>query len=299
MNIKSAIKTFRLRTLPLSLSGVILGILTAVSDGNFYPGISILIVFTALSLQILANVSNELGDTLKGTDKADRLGPKYAVQKGDLTVDDLKQLIEVFVGLSCCFGGAAVWCAYQADWGALLSPSFYIMLALGVLSIIGAMGYTLGRKPYGYYALGDAGVFIFFGLLSVMGSYFLLTKELFWSLLLAASGCGLLSVAVLNINNMRDIDSDKRTRLTIPMVIGLKNAKIYHTTLIATSQVLFLLFVLNRSTAWTSYIFLIFIPFWVWHVKEVWKREGKNLDPMLPPLSLGALAQATILGAFI
>lgn len=290
------IKSFRLRTLPLSLSGVILGSLIAAADGFFSREVFIFAILTTLSLQILANLANELGDAQKGTDTAERLGPQYSVQSGTTSVEELKKLIEVFVGLSLCFGFALVWVAFGADWSAMASPSFYIMLSLGALAVAAALGYTLGRKPYGYMALGDLGVFLFFGLLSVLGSYFLMSKELYWSLMFAASGCGFLSVAVLNLNNMRDMEQDRRTRLTIPIKIGLRNAKIYHTVLIAGSQLLFLLFVLWRSFSWSSFIFLIFVPFWVWHIVEVWRREGRALDKLFPSLSFGALIQCIILG---
>lgn len=292
------IKSLRLRTLPLSLSGVILGSLIAAADGFLSMAVFIFAVLTTLSLQILANLANELGDAQKGTDTAERLGPQYSVQSGAVSVDELRKLIEVFVGFSLCFGFALVWVAFGADWSAMASPSFYIMLSLGALAVAAALGYTLGKRPYGYMALGDLGVFLFFGLLSVMGSYFLMAKELHWSLILVASGCGFLSMAVLNLNNMRDMEQDRRTRLTIPIVIGLRNAKIYHTILVAGSQLLFLLFVINRNGNWTSFIFLIFVPLWVWHITEVWKREGESLDKLFPSLSFGALIQCIILGLF-
>jgi len=293
-----SLKSFRLRTLPLSMAGIFLGSLIASSDSAFKPGIFLFALLTTLSLQILANLANELGDARKGTDRAERLGPQYSLQCGTSSLEELKKLVEIFTGLSLAFGFALVWIAFDADLSALGSFSFYVMLLLGALAVVAALGYTLGRKPYGYMALGDLGVFLFFGLLSVLGSYFLMAKDLYWSLVFAASGCGLLSVAVLNLNNMRDIESDRRTRVTIPIKIGLRNAKIYHTALIACSQVLFLLFVLWRSFHWTSLLFLIFIPLWYWQITETWKREGKELDKLLPSLSLGTLAQCILLGLF-
>lgn len=295
--IKAYIKSFRLRTLPLSMSGIILGSLIAATDGMLDGNIFHYAILTTLSLQILSNVANELGDALKGTDSEERLGPKYSAQSGALTIVELKRTVITFIIISALLGSLLVWEAFGSNPKVIFSTGFYTMLALGALAILAALGYTLGKKPYGYMALGDLGVFLFFGLLSVMGSYFLMTKTLHFTLLLPAAACGFLSMGVLNLNNMRDIESDRRTRLTLPMILGLKGAKVYHTLLISMSQVCFTLFILLKSNRPFYYIFLIFLPLWIIHIIMVWKRNGKELDSLIPPLSIGTLLQCTLFGA--
>ncbi|MBO4467273.1 MAG: 1,4-dihydroxy-2-naphthoate octaprenyltransferase, partial [Bacteroidales bacterium] len=182
---KAAIKSMRLRTLPLSMAGVLLGILLAVSNYKVDVWTAVLILLTTICLQILSNLSNELGDVLRGTDTADRQGPQYGLNSGEMTVDQMKVLIGIFVGLCILFGTLMTWRAFGTLWD--LTP--ILVLMLGAAAIAGAMKYTLGHNPYGYRAKGDIYVFLFFGIVSVLGAYFVCTQGtgLTWKLLLPAA----------------------------------------------------------------------------------------------------------------
>ena len=220
----------RLRTLPLSTAGVLLGILLAVANWKVDPWTAVLIVLTTICLQILSNLSNELGDVLQGTDTAERQGPQYGLNGGGLTMREMKRLIGTFVGLCVVFGTAMTWRAF----GTLMDLTSILVLLLGAGAIVAAMRYTLGPNPYGYRAKGDFYVFIFFGLVSVLGAYFVCTKGLglHWKLLLPGAAVGFFSVGVLNVNNIRDMKTDAATRTTVALKLGGRRARIYQTVLI-------------------------------------------------------------------
>ena len=201
--IDAAVKSMRLRTLPLSLAGVVLGILLAYADYQIDWKTGVLIMLTCVSLQILSNLSNELGDVLHGTDSADRVGPQYGLNSGVLTIRQMKGLVAGAVVACLVFGG---WMIHQS-FGTFLGLEPVCLMMLGVAAISAAMKYTLGRNPYGYRGLGDIYVFLFFGIVSVLGAYFVAAHTIpSWILLLPAAGIGFMSVCVLNFNNMRHGD---------------------------------------------------------------------------------------------
>lgn len=287
----------RLRTLLLSLSGVILGSALAINDIVFYDRDWYLttlcwLLLTTVSLQILSNLSNELGDYLAGTDGEKREGPMYSLAEGQLTVKDFRILIGVMVGCCMLFGTLLVWSSF----GTLLSLTPILMLLLGACAIWAAMHYTLGKKPYGYRGWGDLFVFIFFGLVSVMGAYFIIAHTLPIKLLLPAASIGCFSVGVLNVNNIRDMKSDAENRTTVPLRIGERNAKIYQTALIVGGWIFMIIYVilhmffhaqhglLRFPQCLFNWVFLLTLPLYIKHLCGVWKRTGKELDPMLPLL---------------
>lgn len=289
MKLKAAIKSMRLRTLPLSTAGVVLGILLATADYQVDLWTAVLIVVTTVCLQILSNLSNELGDVLHGTDTPDRQGPQYGLNGGEMTVGQMKGLIGLFVVLCMVSGVAMVYRSFgtlidlgkpaaDMDW----TPT--LLLLLGAGAILGAMKYTLGRNPYGYRGLGDLYVFLFFGLVSVMGSYLVASHTLFWRLLLPAAAVGCFSVGVLNINNIRDIKTDAVNRVTVAIRLGERNAKIYQTVLIVLGWLLMLAYCCLRWQSLWHYLFVLTLPLYVLHLKGVWTRHDKALDPMLPLL---------------
>lgn len=293
------IRSMRLRTLPLSLSGVVCGSFIAVAGHGFSSALTLLfLLLTTVSLQILSNLSNELGDHLSGTDGEGREGPMYSLGEGRITVPQFKRVIGLFVALCCLFGAAMTWCVF----GTLLCWQAGAMLALGACAIWAAMHYTLGRRPYGYRGLGDMFVFIFFGLVSVLGGCCVMSGGLLpdAGALLPAAGIGLFSVGVLNVNNIRDMQSDAGTRVTVPLKIGERRAKIYHTYLIVVGWLCFLLytFCLQRPVlrAPLALGYLILLPAYVMHLAGVWKRTGKALDPMLPLLVMSTFALAILFG---
>lgn len=298
------VHSMRLRTLPLSLSGVLCGVFLAFADFHLnqsdgFSWISLpFLLLTTVCLQILSNLSNELGDHLSGTDGAGREGPMYSLGEGKITVAQFKRVIAVFVALCCLFGSAMTWCVFDS----LFCFPAIVMLVLGACAIWAAMHYTLGKHPYGYRGMGDLFVFIFFGLVSVLGGYWVMTGEMVstgWYVL-PAGGIGLFSIGVLNVNNIRDMQSDAGTRATIPLRIGEHRAKVYHTFLIVGGWVCFLLFTFFAPVSSChlplSALYLLLLPVYVLHLVGVWKRTGKALDPMLPMLVISTFLLSLLLG---
>ena len=293
MKVKSIIKSMRLRTLPLSLAGVVLGILLAVADYHVTLWTALLIMLTTVCLQILSNLSNELGDVLHGTDTADRVGPQYGLNSGELKVKDMKLAIGFFVGM-CVISGLAM---IYVSFGTLFCMDAVCLMLLGAAAIMGAMKYTLGRNPYGYRGLGDIFVFIFFGLVSVLGSYFVASHAIpHWFLLMPASAVGCFSVGVLNVNNIRDMKTDMENRTTVAIKLGLKGARIYQTILIVTGWVLLITWSFLRFLDPWHFLFVLTIPLYIKHLKGVWTKEGRELDPMLPLLVMSTFLLCLLIG---
>ena len=281
----------RLRTLPLSLAGIIAGIALASDVASLEIPVVVMLILTTIGLQVLSNTSNELGDTLSGTDTADRQGIRYALQDGDITVDQMKKFIGGIVVFCCISGAAMTWLSFKTLFG--VAP--LCILALGVAAIWAAMCYTLGKNPYGYRAKGDYSVFIFFGLATVLGAAYICSHQfrLMWLLPAAAFGCW--SVAVLNVNNIRDMKTDAATRQTIAIKLGLKNARIYQTILITLGWALMIAYTVLDSADGFAWYRLLTFPLFVIHLVGVWKHTEKELDPLLPLLVLSTFATAILL----
>lgn len=292
--IGSAVKSMRLRTLPLSLSGILMGVFLAAADYKINALTVVFLILTAVCLQILSNLSNELGDTLKGTDNAaSRQGMHYSLMDGSLTIPDMKKLIGLFIILSCICGALMI----RFSFGTLLSLEAILFLLLGGAAIKAAMSYTLGRNPYGYNAMGDVYVFIFFGIITVLGGYFLCAHEISsWKLLLPAITIGCFSVAVLNVNNIRDMKTDALTRETIAIKLGEKNAKIYQTILIVAGWIAMLVFCSLKIFDIWHYLFVLTLPLFILHIKGVWAKKDKELDPMLPLLVMSTFGFSILSG---
>ena len=288
---KYYIASFRLRTLPLSMSGIFLGTFLAALDGFFSWHPFLLALATTLNLQILSNLANELGDLQKGTDNEDRLGPIRSIQSGALSLKEFKRTIGIFILLSIISGSALVYAAFDS----LFSKDGVIMLLLGAAAIIAAIKYTVGKNAYGYRGLGDLFVFLFFGLLSVMGSYFLMTHQVNPWVFLPASAIGMLSAGVLNLNNMRDMDNDRHCgKITIPVMIGIKAAKVYHFVLIIGGIACMTIYTAMHPAS--SYWYLITLPLFVMHLSKVARYTGRDLDSQLKVLSLSTLFLALAVG---
>ena len=292
MTLKACLRSMRLRTLPLSLAGIVLGVLLAAKVCDYDLTTVVLLALTTVCLQILSNLSNELGDTLSGTDRSDRQGIHYSIQDGEMTVPEMKRLIGCFAVLSCLVGFAMVWRAF----GTVLAPLPAAFLALGAAAVWAAMHYTLGKHPYGYRGLGDVFVFIFFGLATVCGGYFLTCLAWDWSILLPASAIGCFSVAVLNVNNIRDMKSDAETRTTVALKLGLRRARIYQTVLIAAGWVLMTVYAVQNAQGWVSFMYVVSLPGFLTHLRGVWTREDRALDPMLPLLVVSTFTFALFAG---
>jgi len=293
MTPKALITSMRLRTLPLSTAGIVLGIMLALGNGGTRWYVILLTVLTTISLQILGNLSNELGDYLSGTDANGRKGPAYSMESGSLTEDEMRSAINIMV-LVCIILGLGM---IRASFGAVLCIPGESLVVLGGLAIWAARHYTLGKHPYGYMALGDLFVLIFFGLVPVTGGYYVIAHSIDWLTLLPGAAIGLFSVGVLNVNNMRDMESDAATRVTVPLLLGLKRARIYHTVLIAAGWILMLAFTAIRTEGILPYLYLITLPLYVKHVSGVWKLPQDKLDPMLPLLVMSTFGLSLLAGA--
>ena len=291
---KALVSSMRLRTLPLSLAGIVLAIFLAVADYNVKPLSIVFLILTAVLLQILSNLCNELGDVLKGTDTAQRQGPEYGLNSGALSISQMKVAIGVFVVL-CALSGIAM--IQFSAFGSLFSLEGICFLMLLVAAIGSAMRYTLGRNPYGYRALGDVYVFLFFGLATVVGGYFLCTGEVAdFKLLLPAGAIGLFSVGVLNVNNIRDAKTDSATRVTVAILMGPFWSRVYQTALILGGWACALVYCCLRMTDIWNYLFVITAPLFIAHLVIVWKKQDKALDPALPILVMSSFLFAILMG---
>ena len=293
-NFKTWISALRLRTLPLSVSGIIIGTCLAAYNGFFDGTTFVLAILATVALQILSNLANDYGDGVKGTDNKDRIGPVRAIQSGNISPHEMLNAIRINILIIIL----VVFFLILNAFGIQNFVYSLIFFALGIISIYAAIKYTIGTSAYGYRALGDLMVFLFFGCLTVMGSYFLYTRQLDHILILPAFSIGLLSAGVLNLNNMRDIESDKKSnKITMAVIMGLYNAKIYHALLIITAIVLSVLFGILYYRTLLNFIFVIaFIPL-VIHVSKVLKtKEAVNLDSQLKILALSTFLFSVLLG---
>lgn len=284
LHFKSWLLAARLRTLPLSVSGIITGTAIAVKDHFFNTWIFALALLTTLGFQILSNFANDYGDGVKGTDNEDRIGPKRAMQSGLLTAKQLKNGMIITVIFTLIIATLLIYVAFgKENWSYML-----LFFVLGIISVIAAIKYTVGKSAYGYKALGDVFVFLFFGLLAVLGSYFLYSKNLYFILVLPAITVGLLSTAVLNLNNMRDSESDKKVnKITIPVLLGKEKSKNYHYFLIFTAYASAFCYFYFSEVFWYQYTpLLAFIPLII-HTKKVkYNRKPVLLDPELKKVAL-------------
>lgn len=284
---KAWIGAARLRTLPLAVSTMLMGHALAASDGFLKFDVAILSILTAISLQILSNLANDYGDSIHGADSSQRKGPQRAVQSGVIPAGEMKKSLYWLTAISFVLGVMLVFIAFD-NWTMRM-----IFLLLGLLAIWAAINYTAGTSPYGYSGKGDLAVFIFFGLVTVLGSYFLQVHDLRWSIFLPAISCGLLSVGVLNINNIRDIDSDQKAgKRSVPVKIGRPAALRYHALLLFFAPLSLVLFGLAESFGMTSkWLFLISFPLLLVNFLAVRKHhDPMSLDPYLKQLALSTSA---------
>lgn len=293
MIIKNFIKAARLRTLPLSISGIILGGFLAMSDGLFNGIIFSLALITTIGFQVISNFANDYGDGVKGTD-AIRIGEERMVSSGKISPKQMKKAIMISVILTIIF---ALFLIYES-FGLSNFGYSVLFFILGIVSVVAAIKYTVGNLAYGYSGFGDVFVFLFFGLLSVLGSYFLFTKEIYFLLTLPAISIGLLSTAVLNLNNMRDYQNDKKSKKnTIVVKIGLKAAKRYHYSLLLLSFISAVSYVVLTFTKTVQFIFLLaYIPL-VIHALFVYNnKEELRLDAELKKVALSTFLFSVLLG---
>jgi len=299
---KHWIEAARLRTLPLSVSGIIVGSIYALSHPTaeiitptevFSWKIFGFAILTTLGLQVLSNFANDYGDGVKGTDNADRVGPQRAIQSGVISPAAMKKAIIITSILTLLSALILIYFAF----GETNFIYSIIFLVLGITAIASAIRYTVGNSAYGYKGFGDIFVFVFFGLVSTLGVNFLFSKEIDPLLILPAIAIGLLSVGVLNLNNMRDEASDRKSgKNTIVVQIGGQQAKIYHYTLIITAMILVIVFAVLSNYRLDQYLFLLaYIPL-IRHLLTVNRnKEPRLLDPELKKLALSTFLLSILL----
>jgi 1,4-dihydroxy-2-naphthoate octaprenyltransferase len=292
-NISVWISAMRLRTLPLSVSGIIIASSLAEYNGRFDWQVFILAILTTISLQILSNLANDYGDGVKGTDDDTRVGPERALQSGKITPYEMFEAIKINILICIVLSFLLIFSAFGTQ-HFFLTVLFF---GLGICAVIAAIKYTVGGTAYGYRGLGDIFVFAFFGLVSVIGCYVLFAKTIHHVVVLPAITVGLLSVAVLNLNNMRDITSDLASgKITFAVKIGAAKAKQYHYFLILSAIVVSALFgILYYTSPFNLIYILAYIPL-INHLKIVSKiDDAKLFDPELKKVALSTFALATLL----
>jgi len=287
------LSAIRLRTLPLALSSILMGSFMAADDKKFDVWVFILAALTTIFLQILSNLANDYGDSIHGADHVDRKGPKRAIQMGWIKPSEMR--IGLIITTLLAFLSGIVLLIYAFP---IFSGMIIVFLFLGIASIFAAMAYTLGKKPYGYAGLGDLFVLIFFGIVGVMGTYFLHTKNLQWLTLLPALSSGFLATAVLNVNNIRDIESDKRARkMSIPVRIGRNNAIYYQAFLLSGNFLTATFYMILNDKHIIQFFFLLTIPLFLLNINDLKKKtQPQQLDPSLKKLSLSILLFTVLYG---
>lgn len=283
---KSWISALRPRTLFLAGATALCGSGIAYSTGLFSIPVFILTILIANILQLLSNMANDLGDFQHGTDiTGERVGPQRTVQSGAITPSQMKKAIMIAIAAAAVVGALLIYIALQfLDWKYIV-----LFFLLGAGCIIAAIKYTAGKNPYGYKGFGDIFSFTFFGPVAVVGTYFLHTHSFDFMPWLPAIGLGFLTIAVLNLNNMRDMDNDRKSgKITIPVRIGLKNAKLYHAFLTIGALLCFLIYAIVYATEWYQYIFLLCFILFFKLLADIFRiYENRLLDPYLKYTSMG------------
>jgi 1,4-dihydroxy-2-naphthoate octaprenyltransferase len=281
------IKAIRLRTLPLAVAGILMGGFLAAADKGFRWDVTLLAILTATFLQILSNLANDYGDSVHGADSAERVGPSRAVQSGLITLAEMRRAMFVSAALAMVSGVLLIILAF--GWQQLLLVAIFI--ALGGAAIWAAINYTAGSNPYGYVGLGDFFVFVFFGLVAVLGTFYLNTGDFQSNVILPAASVGLFAVAVLNINNIRDINSDKLAgKISLAVRWGLENAQRYHVLLIAFGLLFAGVYVAQNFESVWQLLFLIAVPLFIKNARAVISTPSEKLNPLL-----GQMAMTTLL----
>jgi 1,4-dihydroxy-2-naphthoate octaprenyltransferase len=294
---KKWIKAFRMRTLPLAFSSILMGGFIAYQHSYTNWSVLMFALLTTLFLQILSNLANDYGDFVKGTDNDQRLGPARSMQSGHINIAAMKRALAVFVSLSLISGISLVYLSFGKE--NLIKSLVFISIGIG--AILAAIRYTVGKSAYGYSGFGDLFVFIFFGLVAVVGTYFLISHHFDSSVLMPASTLGVFSTAVLNLNNLRDHKNDERSgKNTIVVKMGFARAKWYHLFLLASGWVLFLLYLQDQLATLNYYLVLVSLPLFIYNIARVFKVENEQeLDPELKKLALSITLFVLLFGVGI
>lgn len=293
--LKIWIEAARLRTLPLSVSGIIVGCSMAFAEGCSNWHLFSMLMATTVLLQILGNFANDLGDFQHGTDNENRVGPQRTLQSGGLTVVEMKVGIVITALLAFVCGFSMLMMSFNFE------LYFWLFVALGVAAIVAAMRYTMGRNPFGYRGLGDLMVLIFFGLATVSGSYFIVTHQISINVVMMSFAIGFMSVGVLNVNNLRDSASDSQSgKMTIIVKFGTRFGQIYHLVLCLSAMALIIISLLNGSGVLALLWVIVPMALLLAHARRVFSAtDVKTLDPELKKLSLTTLLMSVLYAAAV
>ena len=292
--IKTWVQAFRLRTLPLAFSCILMGGFLAIGQQVFNGTILGLSLLTTLFLQVLSNLANDYGDSVSGVDSAERQGPSRTVQSGQISLAAMKRALIICGILSFLSGLLLLVVAFRDAW---YLAGIFLLIGLG--AIWAAIRYTVGKTPYGYQGLGDLFVLIFFGLVGVCGSYFLYSQTFQWITILPAISCGLFAVGVLNVNNIRDIESDTNAgKKSIPVRIGRQKARVYHLLIIGIAWAAMITYSsVTWSGSWLQGLYVLSLPLFIINVKAVFQQEeAQKLDPFLKQLAISTLLFVLLFG---
>ena len=288
------LQAFRLRTLPLALSSTFLGSFLAFSRGHFRITVFILAALTTLFLQILSNLANDFGDGLKGTDSGNRLGPERVTQSGKISHRGMRNMIIAFVLLSLMAGSALIFTGLDH----FPFTVILVFFIAGLSAIIAAIKYTVGKRPYGYVGLGDIFVFVYFGIVGVCGTFYLHSGYFDPWILLPASTIGMFSSSVLNINNLRDIESDSESgKRTLVVRLGVKAAKVYHGVLVSGAVLMSIVYTIVFYRSPVQLLFMITLPFLLLDVRNVMQNTVPvDLNNELKKMALTTFAFSLTFG---
>lgn len=288
------LEAFRLRTLPLALANAVMGSLLAASYNGFRWSILILTVVTITALQILSNLANDYGDAVSGKDTDERVGFMRVTASGLVTKEAIKRMIIIFIGISMITGSALIFVGLNnMPWQTV--AIFYV---LGLASIVAAIKYTMGKNPYGYRGRGDIFVFIFFGLVGVLGTFYMHTQQFEPSTTLPAIAIGLMSVGVLNINNLRDVDTDRKTRkISLVVKHGKRFSQVYHLLLISGAFISSIIYVLLQHPSWKHWLFVLTTPLFAKNCFKVFNyKQSAELNGELKNLAISTFLFALVFG---
>jgi len=293
-NARAWLVSLRLRTLPLALACTGMGSFLAAGFRVFNRETCLLTLLTAILLQILSNLANDFGDYKTGADNEERIGPQRALQSGIISLPAMRNAI-VFTSIVTLISGSTL--LYTSTNGFQI---FILFFVIGLLCIVAAIKYTMGKNPYGYSGFGDIAVFIFFGIVAVGGTFYLHAHGFYLDVLLPASALGFLSAGVLNVNNMRDIYSDAATgKHTIVVRMGIAKAKIYHLFLIVFAFISLICFTLLHENSIWQWAFLITLPLFIVHLIAVMKSSSEGMDKYLKQLAISTLLLVLCFGISI
>lgn len=291
------IEAARPRTLPLAIASILLGNFLAYAAGKFSFLTAALAIITTLLLQILSNFANDLGDSKNGVDNKNRKVALRAVQTGKISPSEMKNAVIIAASLSFISGISLLYFALQ-----YANPqTITAFVGLGLFAILAAIAYTVGKKPYGYMGLGDLSVFLFFGWVGTFGTYYLQTEILNYYILIPASGCGFLSVAVLNLNNLRDLENDRKTgKNSIPVRIGKTYGFYYQKTIMLLGVCTFIIYLMYQGKPIQLSQNIIIMAGWYPLVQIIKQLNSKmtpaQIDPYLKKTALSTLFLIVIFG---